>query len=157
MTFPLLWHLCYFSNLRENSQVLATIAVHSTTFYISIAVFNSLLKKKLKKEMDMEKAGPSTRNPERQLPNKRKRYSSKFFCFRRKVPLTQFWTKKPRKAKKTCWWEKCMSFLVRCFIRRDNSVHRMLCLRSKRTKAQKLECDPPNVSICKGNYNLNSP
>ena len=68
--------------------------------------------------MDMEKAGPSTRNPERQLPNKRKRYSSKFFCFRRKVPLTQFWTKKPRKAKKTCWWEKCMSFLVRCFIRR---------------------------------------
>ena len=40
--FPYLLHICYFSNLRENSQVLATIAAHSTTFYISIAVFNSL-------------------------------------------------------------------------------------------------------------------
>lgn len=29
----------------------------------------------------MEKAGSSSRNPERQVPNKRKRYSSKFLCF----------------------------------------------------------------------------
>ena len=38
----------------------------------------------------MEKAGPSSRNPERQLPNKRKRYSSKFLYFRRQVALAQF-------------------------------------------------------------------
>ena len=30
----------------------------------------------------MEKPGPSSRNPERQVPNKRKRYSSKFLYFR---------------------------------------------------------------------------
>ena len=40
--------------------------------------------------MDMEKAGPSSRNPERQLPNTRKRYSSKFLFFHRQVALTQF-------------------------------------------------------------------
>ena len=55
-------------------------------------------------------SGPFTRNPERQLPNKRKRYSSKFLYFRRQVALTQFFpnwktTKSKRKlAEKYNTW-----------------------------------------------------
>ena len=37
----------------------------------------------------MEKPGPSSRNPERQVPNKRKRYSSKFLYFRIETILNE--------------------------------------------------------------------
>ena len=62
--FSLFGHIGY-SDCRLSSN----FAAHQITFYISIAVFNSLYKnkKRYKKEMDMEKAGPSSRNPQQQL------------------------------------------------------------------------------------------
>ena len=150
MTFPLLWHLCYFSNLRENSQVLATIAVHSTTFYISIAVFNSLFKKSSRKRWTWKKLDRLQEILNGNCPIKGKGTVQSSFAFAERFHWHSFELKNQEKRRKLADEKNAWVFLlgvsfdeltvfIACYVYRT--------LRSKRTKAQKLECDPPNVSI----------